>query len=105
CGGPMVIRRAQRGRGRGNMFWGCANYPTCKGVVSIDGVAPPAEPAVDPALAAAAPPCPNCGKPMTVRTARKGPSAGKPFYGCTGYPKCRTVKTITESQAPASRPA
>ena len=33
--------------------------------------------------------CPRCGKPLVLRTARKGPNAGKPFYGCSGYPACR----------------
>jgi restriction system protein len=35
------------------------------------------------------PPCPLCGKPMTLRTARKGPHAGSQFLGCTGFPECR----------------
>ncbi len=28
-------------------------------------------------------------KPMRQRTARQGPNAGKPFWGCTGYPDCK----------------
>ena len=35
------------------------------------------------------PPCPLCGKPMVVLTARKGERAGTQFLGCSGYPKCR----------------
>jgi four helix bundle suffix protein len=35
------------------------------------------------------PTCPNCGQPMVLRTARKGPKAGQPFWGCSGYPDCR----------------
>ena len=34
------------------------------------------------------PACPNCGKPMRLRTAHKGPRAGQPFWGCSGYPDC-----------------
>jgi four helix bundle suffix protein len=34
------------------------------------------------------PPCPKCGKPMALRTARKGKSAGRQFWGCTAYPDC-----------------
>lgn len=103
CGGTMVLRQAVRGRGRGNYFWGCTNYPGCKGIVSIDGKAAPAEQKTDPQLVAlaAATPCPSCGKPMTVRIARKGPSAGRPFLGCTGYPKCKGVVTLTDAQVPA----
>ena len=35
------------------------------------------------------PPCPLCGKPLVMRTARKGDRAGSQFLGCSGYPNCR----------------
>jgi four helix bundle suffix protein len=35
--------------------------------------------------------CPACGKPMVLRTARKGPNAGSQFQGCSGYPECKTT--------------
>lgn len=35
------------------------------------------------------PSCPRCGKPMVLRTAKKGKSAGKQFWGCSEYPDCR----------------
>ena len=38
--------------------------------------------------------CPRCGKPLVVRTARRGPNAGKRFYGCSGYPGCRYTQAI-----------
>jgi len=38
--------------------------------------------------------CPKCGKPMILRTASKGDKAGNQFWGCSAYPKCRTVKAI-----------
>lgn len=41
----------------------------------------------------AAPTCPKCGVPMVLRTAERGPNAGKQFYGCTNYPKCREVRS------------
>jgi len=44
--------------------------------------------------AAEAPLCPDCGKPMRQRTARQGPNAGKPFWGCTGYPDCRGTRPV-----------
>jgi len=37
------------------------------------------------------PPCPECGHPTQQRTAQTGKYAGKPFYGCTRYPKCRGI--------------
>jgi len=40
------------------------------------------------------PSCPKCGKPMALRTAQKGKSAGKQFWGCTGYPDCKGLVDI-----------
>jgi len=40
------------------------------------------------------PPCPQCGKPMALRTAKTGKSAGKQFWGCTAYPDCKGVVAI-----------
>lgn len=31
CGSRMVRRTARRGSRRGNQFWGCSRYPSCKG--------------------------------------------------------------------------
>lgn len=39
-----------------------------------------------------APACPECGRPMRLRTAKGGPSAGKPFWGCSAYPDCKGVR-------------
>jgi hypothetical protein len=33
CGSPMVLRTARRGGNVGNQFWGCSNYPACRGIV------------------------------------------------------------------------
>ena len=41
-----------------------------------------------------APDCPECGKPMRRCTARAGQNAGKPFWGCTGFPDCRGIVNI-----------
>ncbi len=35
------------------------------------------------------PDCPQCGKPMALRTAKAGKNPGSQFWGCTGYPDCR----------------
>lgn len=35
CGGQMTLRSAKTGKNAGNSFWGCTNYPECKGIVSI----------------------------------------------------------------------
>jgi four helix bundle suffix protein len=41
-----------------------------------------------------APVCPDCGKPMTRRTAKSGKNAGKVFWGCTGFPDCKGVREV-----------
>lgn len=38
--------------------------------------------------------CPECGKKLIIRTARKGKNAGNQFYGCSGFPMCRYIKDI-----------
>ena len=35
CGSAMVKRTAKKGSNAGNTFWGCTNYPQCRGIVSI----------------------------------------------------------------------
>lgn len=35
--------------------------------------------------------CPKCNTPMVLRTATKGERAGKQFWGCGNYPKCRSI--------------
>jgi hypothetical protein len=42
----------------------------------------------------AAPTCPKCGVPMVLRTASKGEQAGRQFYGCPNYPKCRETRPV-----------
>ncbi len=37
--------------------------------------------------------CPNCGKPMIVRTSR----FGSQFLGCSGYPECKTILSLDKS--------
>jgi len=44
-----------------------------------------------------APTCPQCGKPMALRTARKGQRAGSQFWGCSGYPECKGTRPLEAS--------
>jgi four helix bundle suffix protein len=46
------------------------------------------------------PDCPRCGKPMALRTARKGPNAGRSFWGCTTYPDCTGTRPADSSGIP-----
>lgn len=40
------------------------------------------------------PACPQCDRPMALRTARKGPNAGRQFWGCSGYPECKGTRPL-----------
>lgn len=34
CGSEMVLRTAKSGPNAGNQFWGCSNYPQCRGIIN-----------------------------------------------------------------------
>ena len=40
----------------------------------------------------ALPLCPDCGVPMVLRTASRGPHQGERFYGCPNFPRCRCTR-------------
>ncbi len=63
CGSPMVIKSGRFGK-----FMACSAYPQCKTTRPIPlGVS-----------------CPKCGGDLSERRTK----GGKPFYGCSNYPKC-----------------
>ena len=74
CGSPMVIKK-----GRYGPFWACSKYPECKTIVPLKEKAKP-EPTGEN--------CPECGAPLVKRMSRYG----KPFIGCSNYPKCHYIK-------------
>lgn len=45
--------------------------------------------ASDPAVS-----CPRCGSSMVKRTAKRGQNAGREFWGCSRFPKCRSVMDL-----------
>lgn len=49
-----------------------------------------------------APACPQCQKPMRLRTARQGVNAGSQFWGCTGYPECKGTRKYQPSSSEAA---
>ncbi|MBA2072810.1 nuclease-related domain-containing protein [Aeromonas veronii] len=53
-----------------------------------------AAPTITESLTQANPLCPRCGNPMVLRTAKRGDNRGNQFWGCSGYPKCREIKTL-----------
>jgi DNA topoisomerase-1 len=84
CGADMAVRRSGRGP-----FLGCSRYPACRGTARLDGTA--AGGAARPAAEPTGENCPECSKPLVVRSGRRGK-----FVGCTGYPRCRYAKNVGE---------
>lgn len=35
CGSEMILRTAKSGSNLGKKFWGCSNYPNCRGMVAV----------------------------------------------------------------------
>lgn len=93
CKKAMVKRSAKKGKTIGNEFWGCTDFPKCKGVIKIDNaVAPKEKPVV--VKAGITPSCPKCHGLMVKRVNKKGANAGTEFWGCNKFPKCRGVVSI-----------
>ena len=85
CGKPMVIRTGKRGK-----FLACSGYPACKNTYSIDAEGNKVKatgPIVTDRL------CEKCGKPFVLRNSKRGE-----FLGCSGYPKCKTIVTVTPEE-------
>jgi DNA topoisomerase-1 len=98
CGAPMVVRTGRRGS-----FLACSAYPRCRNTKPLPAgqaepvgqTGPPDRAGSSGAAAKPAKPkpieteekCDNCGKPMLLREGRYGP-----FLGCSGYPKCKTIR-------------
>jgi hypothetical protein len=62
-------------------------------------VATEPEPAVIPLVKVdvPSPSCPKCGAMMVKRRAHRGPYAGKFFWACSSYPKCRQVSAVEDA--------
>jgi DNA topoisomerase I len=62
-------------------FLGCSRYPKCKfrRALTPDGEPPQPKLLEDK--------CPDCGRPLQLRTGRYGE-----FTGCSGYPECKYIK-------------
>ena len=85
CGAPMEIKE-----GRYGQFLSCSRYPDCKNPKEFtrqDGrivIKQKEAPEVREDIK-----CEKCGKPMVVRSSRRGR-----FLGCSGYPRCRSTLNL-----------
>lgn len=85
CSKPMVLRESRRGR-----FLACTGFPECRTTFSVDK---DDKKVIKPQAEVTALLCEKCGKAMLKRTGRRGP-----FLACSGFPKCRNTKKITENE-------
>jgi restriction system protein len=51
--------------------------------------------ATSPNTPTLSPTCPRCREPMVARIAKRGPSRGSAFWGCSRYPKCTATLAKT----------
>jgi DNA topoisomerase-1 len=113
CGNPMILRDSKRGP-----FLGCSGFPKCRAtkqvakmtgedLKTVEALIPilkeggdkaakmvskltgNAVPAVSAGPIATDIDCDECGKPMVIRTGRRGK-----FLGCSGYPKCKNTAEV-----------
>ncbi len=89
CGKPFAVKVPRKGRSH-EPFLGCTGYPKCKNIKNFKrdefgGIIVLEAPEEIPAGT-----CPDCGKPMVVKTARRGTK----FIACTGYPACKHTEPL-----------
>ena len=103
CGRPMVIKKSRFGP-----FLGCSGYPECSNTRRIGKDGKPVPLPLPTGVA-----CPKCSEGELMQ--RRG-KFGRPFFGCSRYPKCDyltnsldelapVVVDATAAQAPASAAA
>jgi len=101
CGEYMVRKKS----GAGNYFWGCSDFPSCRGSRSISSSSSYSSSRSysrsrpywdddddddddDDYHYGSTPNCPRCGETMVRRKAKKGTHKGDYFWGCSDFPKC-----------------
>jgi DNA topoisomerase-1 len=87
CGRPMVIKKSRFGP-----FLGCSGYPECSNTRRIGKDGKPV-PLPEPTGVA----CPKCHEGELL--SRRG-KFGRPFFGCSRYPKCDYLTNSLEELAP-----
>ena len=109
CGKAHIVKRVSKsGKNKGSIFYACNNYPKCKTIfndmptgevcelcgslmlLKSDGTSYCSKHCQDDPEELFI--CPECGKGhLVARTAARGKNKGNTFYGCSNFPKCRTI--------------
>lgn len=93
CGTVMVIKTGRYGK-----FYACSAFPDCKNIKSMDANGN-GDKATDKKIKALEDKykdikCDKCGSDMVIKNGRFGP-----FLACSGYPKCKNIKSIEENNS------
>lgn len=92
AGLPLVHVRVKRAYDAAELAAQLSSY------LDVPQVAAPSK-SPAPAVEAVPPACPKCGREMILRTAKSGANAGNQFWGCSGYPTCRSMISLSDMQA------
>ncbi|MBI5599293.1 MAG: type I DNA topoisomerase [Deltaproteobacteria bacterium] len=84
CNSPMVIKWGKKGK-----FLACSGWPECKNTSDFTTDEKGHVQAVEKVVETGEK-CPNCGKPMSVKSGRYGR-----FLACSDYPTCKTTKPFS----------
>ncbi|MFZ4648626.1 MAG: type I DNA topoisomerase [Patescibacteria group bacterium] len=100
CTSPMIIKTGRYGK-----FLACSNFPECKNIKSLgtgnnrqsgnDGEEKKPDANMEVLEKKyAGEKCEKCGSDMAVKNGKFGP-----FLACSGYPKCKNIKSIVDDSA------
>ncbi|SNR87963.1 DNA topoisomerase I [Humidesulfovibrio mexicanus] len=89
CGKPFAVKVPRKGRAS-DPFLGCTGYPKCKNIKNFKRDEFGAIIVLEAPEEIPAGTCPECGKPMVIKTARRGSK----FIACTGYPACKHTEPL-----------
>jgi DNA topoisomerase-3 len=81
--GFLRKRKGQKGD-----FWGCTCYPECKATFPDKGGKPSMEKKAPATVSEHS--CPNCTKGLIRRKGKPYKGKDSYFWGCSGYPECKT---------------
>jgi DNA topoisomerase-3 len=112
CPGETCEGQLRRIKGKKGFFWGCSNYGQGCREARQDARGKPAKAQVTRQttsvskhpVVAVGKTCPECKKgKIQRRSLKSGNHAGKPFHGCSTFPKCRyfawPAETVDEASA------
>ncbi|HAM88707.1 MAG: topoisomerase protein [Candidatus Falkowbacteria bacterium GW2011_GWC2_38_22] len=93
CGAAMIIKTGRYGK-----FYACSAFPDCKNIKGLtQNASHESSPEKTEQLKVLEDKyknevCDKCGSAMAIKNGRFGP-----FLACTGYPKCKNIKSIKEN--------